>query len=209
MNLNLNKIRILCIWKPALVLKSGRGMRFYPRSECAESTSPLLQTEYTFGLLLLQGPRLLALLSISPLSQLLFPSAHCQQWLQSPRSAHNLWCKRRLDVRAMAVSASRYELLSWVLIPANCYHLIITLADISLHGQGMWKLVGLKGALSEDPGTWDCGINRMFPGLSSTRDSKGAEPQSVIRHRTQTCGCLRNHCLQLPVECDWSPTISC
>ena len=34
---------------------------------------------------------------VSLVSHLLYPRACCQQWLQSSRDAHNLWCKRRFD----------------------------------------------------------------------------------------------------------------
>lgn len=57
---------------------------------------------------------------------------------------------------------------------ANCYHLIIRLAEMSLQRQ-VWKLVGLQAVFSEDPETEDCEINSTFLGLSSMRDSEGTE----------------------------------
>ena len=61
-----------------------------------------------------------------------------------------------------------------VLMPADCYHLIITLAEMSLQGQ-VWKLVGLKAVFSEDPETGNHVINSTFLGLSSMRNSEGTE----------------------------------
>ena len=144
---------------------------------------------------------------VSLVSHLLYPRACCQQWLQSSRDAHNLWCKRRFDSFGKRLSKlwvcvnppftgftgftmkklllllsplqscptlcnpidgsppgssvpgilqEPWTFTGWVLMPANCYHLIIRLAEMSLQGQ-VWKLVGSKAVFSEDPETalWD------------------------------------------------------